>query len=252
MTDRPGDGGGPKPNDNNPNTNGAESDDDVSELDDDDFDWSDEDDEEFIAAWEEAEGDAVELLRETLSDQIGREPPREALGAAVDRLRTAIRLGDWPVRHAAKAAGFEEDGVPDDDVELWLGVAGGLVCLNAESGLGPSEDALLAALQFADWAGAVIGAVRAGPGAPVEPANLADYAEECPEIEGELDEDDRDFIEGAFHLIQPVWVAAGAVDGEDRLTPLGAWGLPRALAWAWNGDFDDPDDDEGDDDLDEE
>jgi len=30
------------------------------------------------------------------------------------------------------------------------------------------------------------------------------------------------------------------VDSDRRLTALGWRGLPRALAWAWHGDFDDP------------
>ena len=37
-----------------------------------------------------------------------------------------------------------------------------------------------------------------------------------------------------------VWQAAGALDAGLHLTELGRWGLPRALAWAWGGDFDQP------------
>ena len=35
-----------------------------------------------------------------------------------------------------------------------------------------------------------------------------------------------------------LWEAIGAVSEQRWLTGLGWWGLPRALARAWNGDFD--------------
>jgi hypothetical protein len=38
--------------------------------------------------------------------------------------------------------------------------------------------------------------------------------------------------------VVPTWEAVGAVDADRRLTALGAWGLPRALARAWGSDFD--------------
>lgn len=41
----------------------------------------------------------------------------------------------------------------------------------------------------------------------------------------------------------PAGEAAGAIDSDRRLTALGRWDLPRALAWAWNGDFDNGDSD---------
>jgi hypothetical protein len=59
-------------------------------------------------------------------------------------------------------------------------------------------------------------------------------------VEGEVDEDDRRLIEAAFDLLVPVWQVVGALDAEQRLTELGRWGLPRALAWAWGADFDLP------------
>jgi hypothetical protein len=38
--------------------------------------------------------------------------------------------------------------------------------------------------------------------------------------------------------VLPTWEAVGAVDGDRRLTALGAWGLPRALVRAWDSDLD--------------
>lgn len=85
--------------------------------------------------------------------------------------------------------------------------------------------------------------VRSGPGAPAEPEDIPAYIDAFPEIEGTLDPDDRDILESAFDFMMHCWDAAGVVDGVDgadrRLTALGAWVLPRALAWAWGEDFDD-------------
>lgn len=36
------------------------------------------------------------------------------------------------------------------------------------------------------------------------------------------------------------WKLTGAIDSDHRLTDLGVWGLPRALAWAWGADLDLP------------
>ncbi len=53
-----------------------------------------------------------------------------------------------------------------------------------------------------------------------------------------VDDEDRELIEAAFELLMPTWQAAEALDAGQRLTELGRWGLPRALAWAWGGEFD--------------
>jgi hypothetical protein len=60
----------------------------------------------------------------------------------------------------------------------------------------------------------------------------------------DFDDDEDEFLRawdeaeaGALDLLRR---SLAEVVGEDppRLTALGRWGLPRALAWAWNGDFD--------------
>jgi hypothetical protein len=55
-----------------------------------------------------------------------------------------------------------------------------------------------------------------------------------------VDPDDADLVELAFEVVLPTWAAVGAVDADRRLTELGAWGLPRALARAWGSDLHDP------------
>jgi hypothetical protein len=58
-------------------------------------------------------------------------------------------------------------------------------------------------------------------------------------VTDELD-DDAGYLETAFGIVALPWRALGLTDPDDRLTPLGVWVLPRALARAWHGDFDAP------------
>jgi hypothetical protein len=55
--------------------------------------------------------------------------------------------------------------------------------------------------------------------------------------EGE-DDDDEDFdelsIEELFLNVTAMWSVLGAIDEDDRLTPLGWWGLPEAMSRAWS------------------
>lgn len=199
-----------------------------------------EDEEEFLAAWDRAEASAVALLRRALAELLGTDPPPGALQAASGELRSGMRTRSWPYEHIWRAAGWKPAKLPRDDVELWLGAVGGLISPREETGLDPEEEASIMALEHADWLGAVVGLVRAGVGASADPQALVQYINDCPEVEGAVDPDEESLVETAFELVLPAWEAAGAVDDRRRLTPLGRWGLPRALAWAWNGDFDRP------------
>lgn len=201
--------------------------------------WGDEDDEEFLEAWEQAESAAVDLLRRALQGRIEEDPPPRMLAAAADRLRTGMKEHAWPYENMRRAAGFQSRKLPKGDLELWLGAAGGLIAMREESEMDPEEEASLVATEHADWLGAVVGLVRAGVGASAEPETIVAYINDCPEVEGKVDPEDAFLVEGAFELILPAWEAAGAVDADRNLTQLGRWGLPRALAWAWNGDLDD-------------
>jgi hypothetical protein len=57
-----------------------------------------------------------------------------------------------------------------------------------------------------------------------------------------VDEDfDSDYLvdfeevsfEGLLLLVTAMWSVLGAIDEDDRLTPLGWWGLPEAMQRAW-------------------
>jgi hypothetical protein len=54
---------------------------------------------------------------------------------------------------------------------------------------------------------------------------------------GDFEDDDEDFdelsIEELFLNVTAMWSVLGAIDSDDRLTPLGWWGLPEAMSRAW-------------------
>ncbi len=191
-----------------------------------------------FAEYEAHREDAMRRLLKALSDLRGQDPPREALTVAVASLREGMARGGWIHTPMRRAAGWRPKKLPKDDAELWLGAAGGLVEARKDTGLGVDEDSLATSIDFADWLGAVIGLVRAGVGASAWPEDLVRYINECPEIEGTIDSEDEDLVASGFEIVLSAWEAAGAIDRDRRLTELGRWGLPRALAWAWYGNFD--------------
>jgi hypothetical protein len=121
--------------------------------------------------------------------------------------------------------------------------------------------AAVCALDHFDWLAVMSALVTGGPGTPASAADLARYVRDFdPDkiiglslavggdddfTDGEDgDEDDAggvedydDFdelsIEGLFLHVTSMWSVLGAIDDDDRLTPLGWWGLPEAMQRAW-------------------
>jgi hypothetical protein len=117
--------------------------------------------------------------------------------------------------------------------------------------------AAVCALDHFDWLAVMSALVNGGPGTPASAADLARYVrdfdpdeiiglEVVPDSDDEFaDEDlddaaegyDDDFdelsIEGLFLHVTAMWSVLGAIDEDDRLTPLGWWGLPEAMRRAW-------------------
>jgi hypothetical protein len=195
-------------------------------------------------AGEATPAQAVDLLQTALAGEGGREPPQPALAEAAGRLRQHLESGAKPYRYVRRAAGWG-DGLPSGDAELVVGATAALMSPREPSGLAPGDEDLLAAVEAADWLGAVVGVVRGGDGTAATPSALVQAIAACPEVdsppvaeEGSAAGSDR--VEAAFEVVLPAWEAAGVVDGDWRLTPLGRWALPRALARAWAADFDGP------------
>jgi hypothetical protein len=83
----------------------------------------------------------------------------------------------------------------------------------------------------------VIELVRCGPGCLADPDTLVALAARCLEVDSAAaDPKAGPTMRHAFSAVVPVWEALGAIDAEAKLTPLGAWGIPRALARAWGGE----------------
>jgi hypothetical protein len=75
---------------------------------------------------------------------------------------------------------------------------------------------------------------------PAPVAAAPDWAE--GEDDAGLDDDYEDYadddfdelsVEGLFLHVTAMWSVLGAIDSDDRLTPLGWWGLPEAMRRAW-------------------
>ncbi len=123
--------------------------------------------------------------------------------------------------------------------------------------------AAVCALDHFDWLAVMSVLVTGGPGTPASAADLARYVrdfdmaqdddleedEEAGHEAGDEEEDvgagldSADFedyddfdelsIEGLFLHVTAMWSVLGAIDEDDRLTPLGWWGLPEAMQRAW-------------------
>jgi hypothetical protein len=196
----------------------------AADTDDEDTDDDDTDDEDVAATWD--------VVAAALAD-LPRDADDAALAAAVADLR-AEAGGSADVLWAA--ADLDPDDAPDDDAEVWTELAAGVVVPDDDV---PVDDDALAAwtsLEAADWAGAVIELSRSGVGTVASPEALIELIARCPEIEGdELSEDDEAVILEGLEVVVALWRALGALDDDGALTPLGLWGLPRALERAWVG-----------------
>jgi hypothetical protein len=207
----------------------------------------DESDDEFLAEWAEAEADALAELRDNLSQLPGRPVPETDLLKASARLRTVLgnERPEWPRDLLAACAGLGEAELPNDDAELWLQVAAGIVAPadelpgSAESDadlaggyLSRDEEAMVAlcALDHYDWLAVSTGIARGGPGTPASADHLARFVSEYDPDEVD---DQADAAAGMFMHVVELWRVVGAVDDKDTLTQLGWWGIPEAVQRAW-------------------
>ncbi|MEV0591649.1 hypothetical protein [Nonomuraea cavernae] len=219
---------------------------------------NDEQDEELFAAWDEEEALALEELRRIMEElPKPPEPPVAELDRAGARLRALLSLPGYPANVLRACAAFEESPMPDDDRALWLAVAAGIAGPMSDlpeeddtleewtdlEGEPRHEDTVLAhlcAIQHADWLAAVTALARLGPGVLASPERIARLIAESEDIDIEeqdlagQDIDDLAATESLFTPVVTLWGYLGVVDQDDVLTPLGWWGLPKALERAWS------------------
>jgi hypothetical protein len=178
------------------------------------------------------EGDA--LARSTLAAALGRlvpEPPSaQEIAAAADAWRATQARDDADAVAVGAEIGPAVDG---PDVDVLLRLAGAYVAPGPRAGLSPAAADAVDALEWADWLGAVLPLVRAGAGADASPEQLVRNINRCPEVTTSIPKRDAPAVASAFAVALPAWRLAGAIDDEQRLTPLGVWLLPHALAQAW-------------------
>ena len=117
-----------------------------------------------------------------------------------------------------------------------------------------SAVAAICAIEHFDWLAVITALAEGGPGAPASAADLAAYVRDYDPDDGEPgdyeaggdDEDDLDDLgdldggdfdeltmESLFLPVTSLWQVLGAIDEDDRLTPLGWWGLPEAMRRVW-------------------
>ena len=106
-----------------------------------------EDDEEFLAQWEQAEGEAVEVLRQALPAPTLAPLPAGELQQACQHLRASLGRHDPAVETIRRAAGLDPP-LPADDAELWLAAAGALIAMQESSGLDAELEASVMALEL--------------------------------------------------------------------------------------------------------
>lgn len=189
------------------------------------------DDAERAASWE--------VVDHALADR-PRQPDHGTLARVVAGLREDPDA--WPQWLVWAVAEVTPATTPDDALAAWRTLAAGMVDPSEIDEVALDDEiAALAALEPADWAGAVIELVRAGVGASADPGPLTRRVLACPEIEGdEPSQEDVEVVERGLAVAVPLWGALGIVDAEHRLTELGAWGLPEALRLAWAADDREP------------
>jgi hypothetical protein len=233
----------------------------------------DENEEEFLAEWDAADAEALSLLQALLGRVGDRTLPVEDLRAASARLREAIGRPGWPGQLLIECGGLGPRSLPADDVELWLSLAAGVASpkgtedwneRSARDGEPDETDSAVAAIcaiDHFDWLAVMTALAAGGPGTSASAADLATYVRDYDPDEdadaegtdatdaadnedfGDLDEDDdEDFgddefdeltMEGLFLPVTTLWQILGAIDDDDRLTPLGWWGLPEAMRQVW-------------------
>lgn len=200
--------------------------------------WTDDefDEDAFLESWAEADRQAAAVLREECADVLRTPAPARDLERAASQLRDGLRRrGHAPTyEYVRRACGWS--GVPDlDDTDLWLIAVASTISPREDPGVPSEDESVLMALEHADWFGLVAGLERRGVGAELDAGLVAHDIDELTDGDAPCDEGDKGVLEHALLVLAPLWVGLGVLDTHKRLTPLGRWGLPRALLRVWEG-----------------
>ena len=208
----------------------------------DDFDDWLEDDDEWLAAWDEADRQAAEVLRGACPVELDSPAPADLKPAAA-ALREGLAGGRWPFDYFVNALGDARDAL-ERDVDLWVGSLVSTMSPPLDPRIDVEQQSAVAALMHADWLGLVVGLVRRGAGAEFSAEAAQRDIDTLPELAGEVEDPDGQLgvLSMAVTTLLPYWQALGVLDDDERLTDLGRWGLPNALLITWSGpELDDED-----------
>ncbi|HET9840757.1 MAG TPA: SEC-C metal-binding domain-containing protein, partial [Nocardioides sp.] len=194
------------------------------------------DDEEmdaWLEEWAAVDREAAAYLKEHLAGLDLRVPGPDRDRAAA-RLRRDLESGRPEAAYFRVANGWSEE-LPGEDTLLWLEAAASTISPDDLPDTPDEELAAVMALQHADWLGLVLGLVRRGVGAELDAETAQRDVEGLDDIEGEIEdpEGQLDVLEIAVEVVAPLWTYLGILDDDRRLTALGRWGLPVALAHTW-------------------
>ncbi|GLW97624.1 hypothetical protein Misp02_17110 [Microtetraspora sp. NBRC 16547] len=216
---------------------------------------SDEQDEELYAAWDEEEAYALGELRRVLAELPEPPLPVGDLRSAALRLRVTLTEDGYPGNVLRACAGFEDGVFPERDEDLWLAVAAGIASPISDlpdeedaarffdlEGELSHEDSILAslcAINHADWLAAVTTLARYGPGVLASPERIARFIADSEDVDLDAEDtlgesEDLEATEMLFTAVTPLWAYLGIVDKAEVFTPLGWWGLSKALERAWS------------------
>ncbi len=185
----------------------------------------------------DADTEAARVVISALRNRVGAAAPEDLVARAAGSLRAAHDELDPDVVALLRVAGVTDPSALDDPT-LVMAVAGGYAAPFDLSDHPADERAVILALEWADWLGAVIELVRSGPGTAVEPETLVQFINRCPEVTSSVSKRDAPRVAWAFTCALHAWERSGAIDADGALSVFGAWLLPRALVHAWGGTFD--------------
>lgn len=183
----------------------------------------------------EADAAACSTLRSALARELARPVPEAAIAEAAARVRKSLEAATDPDLFALADDIALGDTSRVGDHELLAGLAGAFVVPGELMAFAAAERDALRGLEWADWLGAVIPLVRAGAGADASPMQLVQNINRCPEVTTTVPKRDAPVVADVFSRMLHAWELTGAIDDDGRLTPLGAWLVPRSLLCAWGG-----------------
>lgn len=177
---------------------------------------------------------AWDVVAGLLGDELEIEPSEEVIDQA-DEALAALAADDVALTFLRRSANWSDDpddldaalADPDRDSrwDMWLDAAAAIV-----APLHDPDDGPAAVLRHGDWIAITVGVRYVEVGEPVTPEMLFG----CLELQRDLDEGEAREVDVALEAVCDWWQRLGALDANQGLTELGAWGISRSMLAAWD------------------